>query len=87
LLRLEDSVGQDKQFAHYCRDDEHLGFSKEPQPLCEGLEDRVPVDHVLRKTDRFLDLRALRQELARFYWSSPGLVDTHARLSSQEDGV
>jgi len=51
------------------------------------LEDRVPVDHVLRKTDRFLDLRALRQELARFYWSSPGLVDTHARLSSQEDGV
>src|SRR6266851_614875 len=31
------------------------------------LEDRVPVDHLLRKIDRFLDLRALRQELAPFY--------------------
>ena len=31
------------------------------------LEDRVPVDHLLRKIDRFLDLGALRQELARFY--------------------
>src|SRR5215211_5170997 len=31
------------------------------------LEDRVPVDHLLRKIDRFLDLRTLRQELAPFY--------------------
>ncbi len=31
------------------------------------LEDRVPVDHLLREIDRFLDLRALRQELAPFY--------------------
>src|SRR6202035_4291419 len=31
------------------------------------LEDRVPGDHLLRKIDRFLDLRALRQELAPFY--------------------
>src|SRR6202790_3409496 len=31
------------------------------------LEDRVPVDHLLRKIDRFVDLRALRQELAPFY--------------------
>src|SRR5258708_22427057 len=31
------------------------------------VEDRVPVDHLLRKIDRFLDLRALRQELAPFY--------------------
>ena len=29
------------------------------------LEDRVPVDHLLRKIDRFLDLRALRQELPK----------------------
>jgi transposase len=31
------------------------------------LEDRVPVDHLLRKIDRFLDLCTLRQELAPFY--------------------
>jgi transposase len=31
------------------------------------LEDRVPADHLLRKIDRFLDLSALRQELAPFY--------------------
>jgi transposase len=31
------------------------------------LEDRVPADHLLRKIDRFLDLSALRQELAAFY--------------------
>jgi transposase len=31
------------------------------------LEDRVPGDHLLRKIDRFLDLRTLRQELAPFY--------------------
>jgi transposase len=31
------------------------------------LEDRVPVDHLLRKVDRFLDLGALGQELAPFY--------------------
>jgi transposase len=31
------------------------------------LEDRVPVHHLLRKIDRFLDLGALRQELAPFY--------------------
>jgi hypothetical protein len=31
------------------------------------LEDRVPADHLLRKIDRFLDLRDLRQELAPFY--------------------
>jgi transposase len=31
------------------------------------LEDRVPVDHLLRKIDRFLDLSSLRQELAPFY--------------------
>src|SRR5215212_5614949 len=31
------------------------------------LEDRVPVDHLLRKIDQFLDLRTLRQELAPFY--------------------
>src|SRR5882762_2291021 len=31
------------------------------------LEDRVPVDHLLRKIDRFLDLGTLRQGLAPFY--------------------
>ena len=31
------------------------------------LEDRVPVDHLLRKIDRFLDLSTLRQELTPFY--------------------
>src|SRR6266581_1864810 len=31
------------------------------------LEDRVSADHLLRKIDRFLDLTALRQELAPFY--------------------
>ena len=31
------------------------------------LEDRVPADHLLRKIDRFLDLTALRRELAPFY--------------------
>jgi transposase len=33
------------------------------------LEDRVPADHPLRKTDRFLDLGILRRELAPFYGS------------------
>ena len=31
------------------------------------LEDRVPGDHLLRKIDCFLDLGALRRELAPFY--------------------
>jgi transposase len=31
------------------------------------LEDRVPADHLLRKIDRFLDLRTLRQGLTPFY--------------------
>jgi transposase len=31
------------------------------------LEDRVPANHLLRKIDRFLDLRDLRHELAPFY--------------------
>ncbi len=31
------------------------------------LEDRVPVEHLLRKIDRFLDLSGLRQKLAPFY--------------------
>ena len=31
------------------------------------LEDRVPADHLLRKIDRFLDLKALRRDLAPFY--------------------
>ena len=31
------------------------------------LEDRVPADHLVRKIDRFLDLSALRRELAPFY--------------------
>jgi transposase len=33
------------------------------------LEDRVPADHLLRKIDRFVDLGALRRELAPFYSS------------------
>jgi transposase len=31
------------------------------------LEDWVPADHLLRRIDRFLELSALRQELAPFY--------------------
>ena len=31
------------------------------------IEDRAPADHLLRKIDRFLDLTALRRELAPFY--------------------
>src|SRR6476660_1077003 len=32
-----------------------------------NLEEHVPADHLLRGIDRFLDLSALRQELAPFY--------------------
>ena len=48
-----------------------MGRQSEPERLFFDfcLEEHVPADHLLRKTNHFLDLREVRAKLARFYSS------------------
>ncbi len=41
LLRLQDTVGEMKQFSHRRSDDEHLAFALHGKPETEGFDQRI----------------------------------------------